>query len=217
MPAMTRRRPRAPAATATYPRRARRADPEGDLQKRIVAELRRADVDFCHVPNSAGRGGAGGKRQQAKLKALGVEAGVSDLIIFSRPAPDWTRGGWISVGACIELKATDRVTAVPPWEDKRATVEQRSFLRRRHEQGWAVAVCGPTEAIAQLRAWGYLPATPFVPTVERNLSTPEGRAFWAPTPGAPDVDTWPDWMRAGINVDDAHPDASRTARKKAPR
>lgn len=153
MPAMTRRRPRAPGP-AVY--RTRRADPEGDLQKQIVAELRRADVDFCHVPNSTGRGGAGGKRQQAKLKALGVEAGVSDLLIFTRPSPDWTRGGWVSVGACLELKATDRVTPVPPWEDKRATVEQRSFLRRRHEQGWAVAVCGPTEALAQLRAWGYV-------------------------------------------------------------
>lgn len=157
MPAMTRRRP---TARAPGPR-PRRADPEGDLQKRIVAELRRADVDFCHVPNSAGRGGAGGKRQQAKLKALGVEAGVSDLLIFDPvpvPQPTGSVEGWRRqcIGACLELKATDRVTAVPPWEDKRATPEQRSFLRRRHEQGWAVAVCGPNEAAAQLRAWGYI-------------------------------------------------------------
>lgn len=36
--------------------------------------------------------------------------------------------------------------------------------------------------------------------VYRNLSTPEGRAFWTPSPRAHEVDTWPDWKRAGINV-----------------
>lgn len=147
-----RRSPRAQAATADERvRRAirpRRADPEGDLQREIVGRLRAAGIDFCHVPNSTGRAGV---RGQAKLVRLGVEAGVSDLLIFDPPPrlPSGFRG------ACLELKAVDRVTPVLPWEDKRATVEQRQFLLRRSMGGWAVAVCGPGEALAQLRAWGY--------------------------------------------------------------
>lgn len=145
--------------------RARRADPEGDLQREIVGELRLAGVDFCHVPNSTGRGSS---RRQGQLKALGVERGVSDLIIFDPPrvalelaqVPGPVAGTmmWSTarVGACLELKATDRVTPVHPWDDKRASVEQREFLRRRQIGGWAVAVCGPGEARAQLVAWGYL-------------------------------------------------------------
>lgn len=129
--------------------RARRADPEGDLQRDIVGELRIAGVDFCHVPNSTGRGGA---RRQGQLKALGVTAGVCDLIIWDQPLPL----SLSFVGACLELKAVDRLVPALPWLDKRASVEQRKFLHKRLAQGWAVAVCGPSEARAQLVAWGYL-------------------------------------------------------------
>lgn len=143
--------------------RVRRADPEGDLQRDIVGELRLAGIDFCHVPNSTGRGGA---RRQGQLKALGVERGISDLLIFD-PPPYYPRREIVTcagqrivcghIGACLELKAIDRVTPVDPWDDKRASVEQRAFLRRRAASGlWAVAVCGPNEARAQLVAWGYL-------------------------------------------------------------
>lgn len=129
-----------------------RADPEGDLQRAVVADLRLAGVDFCHVPNSTGRAGA---RGQAKLVGLGVERGVSDILIFT-PPPIWLLG-WTggTIGACLELKAENRATPVAPWDDKRATEEQREFLRRRAAQGWAVAVCGPGEVWVQLRAWGY--------------------------------------------------------------
>lgn len=145
--------------------RPRRADPEGDLQREIVAELRLAGVDFCHVPNSTGRGGA---RRQGQLKALGVTAGVCDILIFDPPPlpqlmapipgayPGAMRFSTCRVGACLELKAKDRASPVNPWDDRRASPEQREFLRRRHAQGWAVAVCGPAEARAQLVAWGYL-------------------------------------------------------------
>jgi hypothetical protein len=34
--------------------------------------------------------------------------------------------------------------------------------------------------------------------IGRNLSTPEGREFW--DGDTCEVDTWPDWKRAGINV-----------------
>jgi hypothetical protein len=36
--------------------------------------------------------------------------------------------------------------------------------------------------------------------VYRNLSTPESRAFWELSPRAKEVDSWPDWKKAGINV-----------------
>ena len=37
--------------------------------------------------------------------------------------------------------------------------------------------------------------------IVRNLSTPESRAFWATAEeSAREVQTWPDWKRAGINV-----------------
>ena len=145
--------------------RIRRADPEGDLQRELVGELRLAGIDFCHVPNSTGRGGA---KRQGQLKSLGVTPGVCDLIIWDPPrvaldlaqVPGPVAGTmmWSTarVGACIELKSTDRATPVLPWDDKRASVEQRAFLRRRRDLGWAVAVCGPGEARAQLVAWGYL-------------------------------------------------------------
>ena len=133
--------------------RPRRADPEGDLQRRIVGLLRLAQIDFCHVPNSTGRSGA---RRQGQLAALGVTPGVADLLIFDPPP-----GGLGFVGAALELKAKDRLRTVLPWEDKRASAEQRAWLRRRWEGGWAVAVCGPGEAKAQLRAWGYpIPTAP---------------------------------------------------------
>jgi hypothetical protein len=155
--------------------RARRADPEGDLQRKIVGLLRLAGVDFCHVPNSTGRAGA---RGQGKLVSLGVERGIPDLLIFDAPpnagpsrsiktdpyrhalgldeAPGLTHW-WPSAGACLELKATDRAKPVWPWDDKRATEEQRAFLRRRAESGlWAVAVAGPNEAEFWLKMWGYI-------------------------------------------------------------
>lgn len=37
--------------------------------------------------------------------------------------------------------------------------------------------------------------------IKRNLSTPKARAFWASAEAnAADVETWPAWKRAGINV-----------------
>jgi hypothetical protein len=133
--------------------RPRRADPEGDLQRELVGELRLAGVDFCHVPNSTGRGGA---KRQGQLKSLGVTPGVSDILIFDPPRIVVPIGAMPWCGACLELKAIDRVVPVLPWEDKRASLEQREFLRRRALQRWVVAVCGPGEARAQLVAWGYL-------------------------------------------------------------
>ena len=143
--------------------RPRRADPEGDLQRRIVGLLRLAGVNFCHVPNSTGRAGA---RRQGQLAALGVTPGVSDLLIFDPPPVTFERPFLLPfVGAALEIKARDRyrTRGVEPWDDKRASVEQREFLRTLHDRNWAVGVCGPSEAEEWLRSWGYkLPTAPIL-------------------------------------------------------
>lgn len=36
--------------------------------------------------------------------------------------------------------------------------------------------------------------------VYRDTSTPAGKAFWEPSARAQEVEKWPDWRRAGINV-----------------
>ncbi len=37
--------------------------------------------------------------------------------------------------------------------------------------------------------------------IVRNLATPKARAFWASAEeSAREVESWPDWKRAGINV-----------------
>lgn len=39
-----------------------------------------------------------------------------------------------------------------------------------------------------------------MPKVWRNMGTPEGRAFWKASARAAEVESWPAWRRAGINV-----------------
>jgi len=41
--------------------------------------------------------------------------------------------------------------------------------------------------------------------VERNMSTPESREFWALPDHAQDLDSWPAWKLAGVNVHDDEP------------
>ena len=35
--------------------------------------------------------------------------------------------------------------------------------------------------------------------VYRNLDTPESRAFWELSPRAKEVESWPDWKKAGMD------------------
>ena len=51
--------------------------------------------------------------------------------------------------------------------------------------------------------------------VYRNTSTPEGKAFWEPSARAQEVEKWPDWRRAGINV--TEPTRSATASSSSPK
>lgn len=116
--------------------------PEDEIQVEVVRRLRAAGVtDFHHTPNP-------GKLTFAaacKQRAMGLQADVSDLVIWS--APPAVPG---APHAALELKAAGRT----------ASVGQLEWLARRGNEGWAVAVAvGLEEAIAQLETWGYLPRT----------------------------------------------------------
>lgn len=72
-----------------------------------------------HVPN----GGSRNRLEAAKLKRMGVKAGVPDLVL---PVP---RGGY--AGAYIEMKVGRNTT----------TEKQREWGKRLKEQGYYVKVC----------------------------------------------------------------------------
>lgn len=151
MPSMTRRRPRA-AATSKAPRArktsGRRRQPEEAIQIAVVAHLRKHGVRFFHVPNGS-KASAG---YRAKLWSLGLEAGVPDIMIVD-PPPSWplTLTGHGYRAAALELKA----------DKGRPSDEQKQWLSDLAVRGWATAITyGLDEALAQLRAWGYLPAAP---------------------------------------------------------
>lgn len=141
MPRMTTRRPRAPAKRAAAPRRTRQ-QPEEAIQIQVVAHLRKHGVRFFHVPN----GSKATARYRAKLWSLGLEAGVPDIVIVDPPR---ARGYECARAAALELKA----------DKGRVSDEQKQWLADLAARGWATAVTyGLDQALAQLRAWGYLPA-----------------------------------------------------------
>lgn len=123
------------------PRRPR-ADHEDRTQRRLACSLDDAGLLWCHVPNEGVL--AGGQREGARRRARGVKSGVPDVLIFDPPplVP-------AARGAAIELKSSTGTTSA----------EQDVWLARLAAAGWVVAVCrgddDETEALAQLRAWGY--------------------------------------------------------------
>lgn len=119
---------------------------ESEEQKTVAAYLDARPVMWCHVPNGAGiiGGKLDGKRigKLKKLEAMGVKKGVPDIVIFTRP-PKFPQ----CPGAVIELKRRKGGTVSP---------EQLDWLARLTALGWKSAICkGATEAINQLREWGY--------------------------------------------------------------
>lgn len=80
-------------------RTANRGPTEDQIQKHFVAWLRAHGFNFFHVPNQLA---ARSKRHGAILKAMGVQAGVPDIVILDRPeSPSWANYSVI----CIELKS----------------------------------------------------------------------------------------------------------------
>lgn len=123
-------------------RRAQRfaaAEPtEEEIHMAVVAELRKAGgVQFFHCPNE----GQAKPQYRAKLKRLGLSAGVPDLVIVTPPPC----GGYVA--AALEIKR----------EGGCLSDAQRGWLGAMAGAGWAVACeYGPEACLGRLRAWGYL-------------------------------------------------------------
>ena len=115
---------------------------EAAEQSWVVAELRRARLLFCAVPNGGSRGGA---REAAGLKRGGVVAGVPDLLIFT-PPPLWPGAR----GTALEMKRTGLGYGA-------VSEEQRGWLGDLNDLGWYVVVgYGAQDALKKLKAVGYL-------------------------------------------------------------
>lgn len=109
---------------------------EEEIHMRVAGQLRLHDVAFFHPPN----GSKAAPQYRAKLKRLGVSKGVPDLVIVTPPSTG-------HVGAVLELKK----------RGGRLSPDQRAWLDVFEACGWATATAyGYDQAIAQLRAWGYV-------------------------------------------------------------
>jgi hypothetical protein len=113
----------------------RRNNPEAQIQRAVVQHLKTrgvAGLVFFHVPN----GGSRGRVEAAIFKAMGVRAGVSDLILV--------HAGKIFA---LELKAPGG----------RASEAQMEFLSDIDRAGAYTAMpTGLDAALATLEAWGLL-------------------------------------------------------------
>lgn len=138
-------------ASGARKRRSVSHDYEGSEQKALISwlhgewrrgtEVGKAYPVTYHVPN----GGQRNKKTGADLKAQGVRAGVSDLVVMS------ARGGLH--GLYLEFKAT------PPRHAATATT-QRDWLALADEGGYgAVLARGLEEARSVLREYMALPST----------------------------------------------------------
>lgn len=144
----------------------RAVNPEELIHRLAVAELRSAfrargleRAPFFHCPNES----MVPPQYRAKLRALGLSPGVSDLIIVCP-----TMHG--SPGAALEIKS----------DKGRATEDQLAWLGRWHAAGFVTAVTkGHTETANTLFRWGYLQQT----NVDRwltKINQMKARAIEAP-------------------------------------
>lgn len=125
------------------PANRKREHPEDRIQRAVCDHLRSRgypDTVFFHVPNGMKLGGKRNSKgfpiQAARLKGLGVRAGVSDLILI--------RAGKIY---CLELKA----------QSNTATPAQIDFLDDVEAAGARTGIAtGLDEAIQILESWGLL-------------------------------------------------------------
>ena len=107
-------------------------------QSKVATWLDRTGVLWCHVANERNTG----MREGVRLKAHGVKKGVPDILVFSVPPGCQYRG------IAIELKRTKGAGS-------RASPEQKEWLERLGECGWAARVCyGHEEAISWLESLG---------------------------------------------------------------
>lgn len=139
---------------------------EDDEQAIVVQWLRLHRIRFFAVPNGQKRT----KREQALAKKLGMQPGVPDLVITTRPPCDGTAcPGWDLAltnverfgehdpmrcrlrppGTVVEMKRQKPAGAGP-------TEEQSEWIYELAVQGWCTRVCyGADEAIGFLMSLGY--------------------------------------------------------------
>ena len=107
-------------------------------QRKLAAWLDRTGVLWCHVANERNTH----KNHGAALRTRGVKRGVPDVLVFGTPP------GSQYNGFAVELK---RVKAA----GSRATPEQKVWIERLTDAGWAARVCyGHQDAIAWLESLG---------------------------------------------------------------
>ncbi|OFW58428.1 MAG: hypothetical protein A2Y75_01585 [Candidatus Solincola sediminis] len=96
---------------------------------------------WCHVPNESRRS----PRQGARLKRLGMKAGVPDVLIFGRFAvidEKMANARWY-IGVAIELKRKGGSVVSP---------EQRVWGNKLEAAGWFwAACCGADEVLSLIR------------------------------------------------------------------
>ena len=111
---------------------------ESDEQAAFVEWLRFNRVLFCHVPNGGHRHIATARR----MKNLGVEAGVPDILIFDKPPkkPDFC-------GTAIEMKRK---------KGGHLSDKQKEWIEKLRHRKWLVYTAnGAGEAINYCRSLGY--------------------------------------------------------------
>jgi len=114
---------------------------EDDEQLMLARWLNAAEVLWFHVPN----GGKRNKREAGKLRAMGVRAGVPDVMILT-PPPNLDPN---PPGVAIELKRSNKALS-------KVSHEQKKMIAKMREEGWIVEVAyGAEEAKDILRLLGY--------------------------------------------------------------
>lgn len=93
---------------------------------------------FCHIPNESKRPPA----QAKHLKAMGMQPGFPDYLVFTRPPNEPKRPG-----VALEMKRSI---------GGKLRDDQSHWLKRLAEIGWVSLHCaGVDEAIADMSALGY--------------------------------------------------------------
>lgn len=112
-----------------------RKSEEADYHRKLVAIMRTAKLLFVHVPSES----KATPQYRAKLKGMGLTAGVPDILIFNRSEKYPAYRGF-----ALELKAgTGRVSDA-----------QREWVDALRDQNWAVdVVFSLDEALERLRKW----------------------------------------------------------------
>ena len=99
------------------------SESEDELQSKVAKWLNLLGWLWFHCPN----GGKRGKVEAARLKGLGVKAGVPDVLI-NEP---WQTESEKGMGVAIELKV----------KKNKPSDEQLEWLRGLKKRGWLVKVC----------------------------------------------------------------------------